>query len=136
MGKEIYNRNPMVNGNYSEGISDINELIQSKYLSSIGNTELKTPSFRILSHLPAIQISLVVSYKGNTSKAAQIVLKCVFDEERIEKDKIPLFENEINPYFKDIGFKTINPTTYEEMTDFTERLAEDVPQIKSYFDYV
>lgn len=136
MGKEIYNRNLMVNDNYLEGISDINKLIQSKYLSSNGNTELKTRLFRILSHLPALQIGLVVSYKGNTSKVAEIALKCVFDEERVEKDKIPLVENEINSYFKEIGFKTINATTYEEMIDFIERLAEDVPQVKSYFEYV
>ena len=57
MGKEVYNRNLMVNDNYLEGISDINKLIQSKYLSSSGNTELKTRLFRILSHLPAFLIS-------------------------------------------------------------------------------
>ena len=135
MGKEIYNRNLMVNDNYLEGISDINKLIQSKYLSSSGSTELKTRLFRILSHLPDLQIGLVVSYKGNTSKVAEIALKCVLDENRIERDKIPLIENEINSYFKDIGFNTINATTYEEMIDFIERLAKDVPQVKSYFDY-
>ena len=75
----------MVNNNYLEGISDINKRINSKYLSSSGNTELKTRLFRILKHLPALQIGLVVSYKDNTSKVAQIALKCVFDKERVEK---------------------------------------------------
>ena len=102
MGKEIYNRNLMVNNNYLEGISDINKRINSKYLSSSGNTELKTRLFRILKHLPALQIGLVVSYKGNTSKVAQIALKCVFDKERV---------------------------------DVINRLAENVPQVKDYFQY-
>lgn len=127
MGKEIHNRNLMVNNNYLEGISDINKLIQSKYPSSNDNTDLKTRLFRIVSHLPALQIGLVVSYKGNTSKVAQIALQCVFDKDRVEK--------EINSYFKDIGFKTTKATNYEEMVDLIERLTEDVPQIKNYFDY-
>ena len=135
MGKEVYNRNLMVNDNYLEGISDINKLIQSKYLSSSGNTELKTRLFRILSHLPAFQISLVVSYKANTSKVAQIALKCTFDKDRVEKDKIPLIENEINAYFKDIGFKTIDAINYDEMVNLINRLSEDVPQVKDYFQY-
>ena len=135
MGKEVYNRNLMVNDNYLEGISDINKLIQSKYLSSSGNTELKTRLFRILSPLPAFQISLVVSYKDNTSKVAQIALKCTFDKDRVEKDKIPLIENEINAYFKDIGFKTIDAINYEEMVNLINRLSEDVPQVKDYFQY-
>ena len=113
----------MVNNNYLEGISDINKRINSKYLSSSGNTELKTRLFRILKHLPALQIGLVVSYKDNTSKVAQIALKCVFDKERVEKDKIPLIEDEIKAYFKEIGFKTINTNNYE-----------DVPQEKIIFN--
>ena len=135
MGKEIYNLNLMVNNNYLDGVSDINKLIHSKYLSSTGNTELKTRLFRILKHLPALQIGLVVSYKDNTSKVAQIALKCVFDKERVEKDKIPLIEEEINAYFKDIGFKTIDAINYEEMVDLINRLSEDVPQVKDYFQY-
>ena len=74
----------MVNDNYLEGISDINKLIQSKYLSSSDNTDLKTRLFRIVSHLPALQIGLVVSYKANRSKVAQIELKCVFDKDTVE----------------------------------------------------
>ena len=58
----------------------VNKRINSKYLSSSGNTELKTRLFRILTHLTSLQIGLVLSYKGNTSKVAQIALKCVFDK--------------------------------------------------------
>ena len=135
MGKEIYNLNLMVNNNYLDGVSDINKLIHSKYLSSTGNTELKTRLFHILNHFPALQIGLVVSYKGNTSKVAQIALKCFFDKDRVEKDKIPLIEEEINAYFKDIGFKTIDAINYEEMVDLINRISKDVPQIKNYFQY-
>ena len=113
----------------------VNKRINSKYLSSSGNTELKTRLFRILKHLPALQIGLVVSYKGNTSKVAQIALKCFFDKDRVEKDKIPLIEEEINAYFKDIGFKTIDAINYEEMVDLINRISEDVPQVKNYFQY-
>ena len=70
----------MVNKNYLDEVSNINKLIHSKYLSSSGNTKLKTRLFRILKHLTALQIDLVVSYKGNTSQVAQIALKCVFDK--------------------------------------------------------
>lgn len=70
----------MVNKNYLDEVSNINKLIHSKYLSSSGNTKLKTHLFRILKHLTALQIGLVVSYKGNTSQVAQIALKCVFDK--------------------------------------------------------
>ena len=70
----------MVNKNYLDEVSNINKLIHSKYLSSSGNTKLKTRLFRILKHLTALQIGLVVSYKGNTSQVAQIALKCVFDK--------------------------------------------------------
>ena len=77
----------------------------------------------------------MVSYKGNTSKVAQIALKCFFDKDRVEKDKIPLIEEEINAYFKDIGFKTIDAINYEEMVDLINRLSEDVPQVKDYFQY-
>lgn len=112
----------------------VNKRINSKYLSSSGNTELKTRLFRILKHLPALQIGLVVSYKDNTSKVAQIALKCVFDKERVEKDKIPLIEEEIKAYFKEIGFKTINATDYEDMFDLINRLSEDVPQEKIIFN--
>ena len=70
----------MVNKNYLDGVSNINKLIYSKYISSSGNTKLKTRLFRILKHLTALQIGLVVSYKGNTSQVAQIALKCVFDK--------------------------------------------------------
>ena len=136
--KEIINRLPIEDKQFCGIVyeqSDLNKLIQNKYLSSSGNTELKTRLFRILSHLPALQIGLVVSYKGNTSKVAQIALKCVFDEERVEKDKIPLIEEEVNSYFKDIGFKTTNAINYSEMVDLINRLAEDVPQVKEYFQY-
>ena len=75
----------MVNKNYLDGVSNINKLIYSKYISSSGNTKLKTRLFRILKYLPALQIGFVVSYKDNTSKVAQIALKCVFDKERVEK---------------------------------------------------
>lgn len=68
----------MVNKNYLDEVSNVNKLIHSKYLSSSGNTKLKTHLFRILKHLTALQIGLVVSYKGNTSQVAQIALKCVF----------------------------------------------------------
>lgn len=68
----------MVNKNYLDEVSNVNKLIHSKYLSSSGNTKLKTRLFRILKHLTALQIGLVVSYKGNTSQVAQIALKCVF----------------------------------------------------------
>ena len=64
----------MANKNYLDGVSNINKLIHSKYLSSNGNTKLKTRLFRILKHLTALQIGLVVSYKDNTSKVAQIAL--------------------------------------------------------------
>lgn len=70
----------MVNKNYLDEVSNVNKLIHSKYLSSSGNTKLKTRLFRILKHLTALQIDLVVSYKGNTSQVAQIALKCVFDK--------------------------------------------------------
>ncbi len=70
----------MVNKNYLDEVSNINKLIHSKYISSSGNTKLKTRLFRILKHLTALQIGLVVSYKGNTSQVAQIALKCVFDK--------------------------------------------------------
>lgn len=90
----------------------VNKRINSKYLSSSGNTELKTRLFRILKHLPALQIGLVVSYKDNTSKVAQIALKCVFDKERVE-----------------------NANNYEDMFDLINRLSEDVPQVKDYFQY-
>ena len=101
----------------------VNKRINSKYISSSGNTELKTRLFRILKYLPALQIGLAVSYKDNTSKVAQIALKRVFDKERVEKDKIPLIEEEIKAYFKEIGFKTINTNNYE-----------DVPQEKIIFN--
>ena len=78
----------------------VNKRINSKYISSSGNTELKTRLFRILKHLPALQIGLVLSYKGDTSKVAQIALKCVFDK-----------------------------------VDLINRLAEDVSQVKDYFQY-
>ena len=113
----------------------VNKRINSKYISSSGNTELKTRLFRILKYLPALQIGLVVSYKDNTSKVAQIALKCIFDKERVEKDKIPLIEEEIKAYFKEIGFKTINANNYEDMFDLINRLSEDVPQVKDYFQY-
>lgn len=70
----------MVNKNYLDGVSNINKLIYSKYISSSGNTKLKTRLFRILKHLTALQIGLVLSYKGDTSQVAQIALKCVFDK--------------------------------------------------------
>lgn len=70
----------MVNKNYLDEVSNVNKLIYSKYISSSGNTKLKTRLFRILKHLTALQIGLVVSYKGNTSQVAQIALKCVFDK--------------------------------------------------------
>lgn len=70
----------MVNKNYLDEVSNVNKLIHSKYISSSGNTKLKTRLFRILKHLTALQIGLVVSYKGNTSQVAQIALKCVFDK--------------------------------------------------------
>ena len=66
---------------------------------------------------------------------AQIALKCFFDKDRVEKDKIPLIEEEINAYFKDIGFKTIDAINYEEMVDLINRISKDVPQIKNYFQY-
>lgn len=68
----------MVNKNYLDEVSNVNKLIHSKYLSSSGNTKLKTRLFRILTHFTALQIGLVLSYKGNTSQVAQIALKCVF----------------------------------------------------------
>ena len=92
----------MVNKNYLDGISNVNKLIHSKYLSSSGNTKLKTRLFRILKYLTTLQIGLVLSYKSDTSKVAQIALKCVFDK---------------------------------EMVDLINRLAENVPQVKDYFQY-
>lgn len=74
----------------------VNKRINSKYLSSSGNTELKTRLFRILKHLPALQIGLVVSYKDNTSKVAQIALKCVFDKERVERVDIIGLSKKLN----------------------------------------
>ena len=70
----------MVNKSYLDEVSNVNKLIHSKYISSSGNTKLKTRLFRILKHLTALQIGLVVSYKGNTSQVAKIALKCVFDK--------------------------------------------------------
>ena len=70
----------MVNKNYLDEVSNVNKLIHSKYISSSGNTKLKTRLFRILKHLTALQIGLVLSYKSDTSKVAQIALKCVFDK--------------------------------------------------------
>ena len=64
----------MVNKNYLDEVSNVNKLIHSKYLSSSGNTKLKTRLFRILKHLTALQIGFVVSYKSDTSKVAQIAL--------------------------------------------------------------
>ena len=70
----------MVNKNYLDEVSNINKLIYSKYISSSGNKKLKTRLFRILKHLTALQIGLVLSYKGDMSQVAQIALKCVFDK--------------------------------------------------------
>ncbi len=75
----------MVNNNYLEGISDINKRINSKYLSSSGNTELKTRLFRILKYLPALQIGFVVSYKDNTSKVAQIALNVFLIKKELKR---------------------------------------------------
>ena len=58
---------------------------------------------------------------------AQIALKCFFDKDRVEKDKIQLIEEEIKAYFKEIGFKTINANNYEDMFDLINRLSDDVP---------
>lgn len=90
----------MVNKNYLDEVSNVNKLIHSKYLSSSGNTKLKTRLFRILTHLTALQIGFVLSYKGDMSQVAQIALKCVFDK-----------------------------------VDLINMLAEDVSQVKDYFQY-
>lgn len=115
--------------------SPINQALENKFLNRFGTSELKTRLFSVLSHLPDVQMRLVVSCSPDTNKVAEIALKCVFENSTIPKDKIEELNNVVESYFKSIGYEKLTADNYEDMVSLLERIDKDIHIIKNNFKY-
>lgn len=122
-------------------LNPISKALTDCYLPLWSLSSLKTLLLKRLGTLKRMYLHLRVDCEKDSSVVKSIFLKCallddverMYDDNKVDWDRI---QKCLMEYFQSIGYKNMQCTGDEDIVNFVQRLEQDVPLTKAYFEIV
>ena len=122
-------------------LNPISKALTDCYLPLWSPSPLKTLLLKRLGTLKRMYLHLRVDCEKDSSVVKSIFLKCallddverMYDDNKVDWDRI---QKCLMEYFQSIGYKNMQCTGDEDIVNFVQRLEQDVPLTKAYFEIV
>ena len=122
-------------------LNPISKALTDCYLPLWSLSPLKTLLLKRLGTLKRMYLHLRVDCEKDSSVVKSISLKCallddverMYDDNKVDWDRI---QKCLMEYFQSIGYKNMQCTGDEDIVNFVQRLEQDVPLTKAYFEIV
>lgn len=122
-------------------LNPISKALTDCYLPLWSLSPLKTLLLKRLGTLKRMYLHLRVDCEKDSSVVKSIFLKCallddverMYDDNKVDWDRI---QKCLMEYFQSIGYKNMQCTGDEDIVNFVQRLEQDVPLTKAYFEIV
>ena len=122
-------------------LNPISKALTDCYLPLWSLSPLKTLLLKRLGTLKRMYLHLRVDCEKDSSVVKSIFLKCallddvelMYDDNKVDWDSI---QKCLMEYFQSIGYKNMQCTGDEDIVNFVQRLEQDVPLTKAYFEIV
>ena len=120
-------------------LNPISKALTDCYLPQWSPSPLKTLLLKRLGTLKRMYLHLRVDCEKDSSVVKSISLKCallddverMYDDNKVDWDRI---QKCLMEYFQSIGYKNMQCTGDEDIVNFVQRLEQDVPLAKVYFE--
>lgn len=122
-------------------LNPISKALTDCYLPLWSLSSLKALLLKRLGTVKRMYLHLRVDCEKDSSFVKSIFLKCallddverMYDDNKVDWDRI---QKCLMEYFQSIGYKNMQCTGDEDIVNFVQRLEQDVPLTKAYFDIV
>ena len=122
-------------------LNPISKALTDCYLPLWSPSSLKALLLKRLGTLKRMYLHLRVDCEKDSSVVKSISLKCallddverMYDDNKVDWDRI---QKCLMEYFQSIGYKNMQCTGDEDIVNFVQRLEQDVPLTKAYFEIV
>jgi len=122
-------------------LNPISKALTDCYLPLWSLSSLKALLLKRLGTLKRMYLHLRVDCEKDSSVVKSIFLKCallddverMYDDNKVDWDRI---QKCLMEYFQSIGYKNMQCTGDEDIVNFVQRLEQDVPLTKAYFEIV
>lgn len=122
-------------------LNPISKALTDCYLPLWSLSSLKALLLKRLGTVKRMYLHLRVDCEKDSSVVKSIFLKCallddverMYDDNKVDWDRI---QKCLMEYFQSIGYKNMQCTGDEDIVNFVQRLEQDVPLTKAYFDIV
>ena len=120
-------------------LNPISKALTDCYLPLWSLSSLKALLLKRLGTVKRMYLHLRVDCEKDSSVVKSIFLKCallddverMYDDNKVDWDRI---QKCLMEYFQSIGYKNIQCTGDEDIVNFVQRLEQDVPLAKVYFE--
>lgn len=122
-------------------LNPISKALTDRYLPLWSLSPLKALLLKRLGTVKRMYLHLRVDCEKDSSVVKSIFLKCallddverMYDDNKVDWDRI---QKCLMEYFQSIGYKNMQCTGDEDIVNFVQRLEQDVPLTKAYFEIV
>lgn len=122
-------------------LNPISKALTDCYLPLWSLSSLKALLLKRLGTVKRMYLHLRVDCEKDSSVVKSIFLKCallddverMYDDNKVDWDRI---QKCLMEYFQSIGYKNMQCTGDEDIVNFVQRLEQDVPLTKAYFEIV
>lgn len=122
-------------------LNPISKALTDCYLPLWSLSSLKALLLKRLGTVKRMYLHLRVDCEKDSSVVKSIFLKCallddverMYDDSKVDWDRI---QKCLMEYFQSIGYKNMQCTGDEDIVNFVQRLEQDVPLTKAYFEIV
>lgn len=122
-------------------LNPISKALTDCYLPLWSLSSLKALLLKRLGTVKRMYLHLRVDCEKDSSVVKSIFLKCallddverMYDDNKVDWDRI---QKCLMEYFQSIGYKNMQCTSDEDIVNFVQRLEQDVPLTKAYFEIV
>ena len=122
-------------------LNPMNKALTNYYLPYLSPSPLKSFLLKKLTTFKQMYLYLKVDCEENSPVVKSISLECnllddwerTHNDNKVDRGKI---KGCLTEYFLNIGHKSIQCTTDEEIVCFVQRLEKDVPLVKEYFEII
>ena len=120
-------------------LNPISKALTDCYLPQWSLSPLKALLLKRLGTVKRMYLYLRVDCEKDSSVVKSIFLKCallddverMYDDNKVDWDRI---QKCLMEYFQSIGYKNMQCTSDEDIVNFVQRLEQDVPLAKVYFE--
>ena len=114
-------------------LNPINKALTNYYLPYMSPSPLKSFLLKKLTTFKQMYLYLKVDCEENSPVVKSISWERTHNDNKVDRGKI---KGCLTEYFLNIGHKSIQCTTDEEIVCFVQRLEKDVPLVKEYFEVI